>query len=90
VGSVGLAAGEYWLHLSHCNPPGTGCGWGVNSSTGPDLAFEGPNTTAAGKFAFSIQGDFNVAPEPATWLMFVPALAGLAAVIRRRACSVIP
>jgi hypothetical protein len=80
---VALNAGDYWLHLSNCGPDG--CGWGIKSFSGNDKQYQGSTELSVGKYAFSIQGDVAQAPEPATWLMFVPAIAGFAAVIRRRA-----
>jgi hypothetical protein len=83
---IALAGGiHYWLHLSNCGTDIVdGCGWGLSAAGGDDIQFDGQAALDIGKFAFSIQGD-RAAPEPATWLMFVPAIAGLAAVIRRRA-----
>jgi hypothetical protein len=74
----------YWLHISNCGTNSTdGCGWGLSANPGHDIQFNGASPTDIGKFAFSINGN-AAAPEPATWLMFAPALAGLAA-FRRRA-----
>jgi hypothetical protein len=85
--SIALDAGTYWLHLSNCGTTDAdGCGWGINSASGSDVQFSSNGSSAIGKVAFSVQGAVaTTAPEPATWLMFVPALAGLATVIRRRA-----
>jgi hypothetical protein len=83
-----LAAGNYLLHISNCGTAvHDGCGWGLVSDLaggGSDIQFTGETPATIGAYSFSIQGD-AAAPEPTTWLMFVPALAGLTAVIRRRA-----
>ncbi len=86
--NIDLAAGNYLLHISNCGTNDyDGCGWGVvhdQTFGGNDIQFDGSTPHTIGIYAFSIQGE-AAAPEPATWLMFAPALAGLAAVIRRRA-----
>jgi len=83
-----LSAGNYLLHISNCGiDEHDGCGWGLASDTtggGNDIQFTGDTPATIGRYAFSVQGD-AAAPEPATWMMFVPAIAGLATVIRRRA-----
>ncbi|HVY93992.1 MAG TPA: hypothetical protein VHA14_14625 [Bryobacteraceae bacterium] len=85
IPDAALTAGDYWLHLSNCVGGPGGCGWGLNSYSGPDVQFQGQSSVGIGKYAFSIDNVVSSAPEPATWLLFVPALAGFAAVIRRRA-----
>jgi len=73
------------LHISNCGTNSDdGCGWGLPAQGGNDIQFNRSSPADIGKFAFSIEGD-AAAPEPATWLMLAPALAGLATVIRRRA-----
>lgn len=86
LSGITLSAGDYWLHLSNCGATDAdGCGWGLNSLSGGDLQFNGGNPSGIGKVAFAIEGSVAGTPEPGTWLMLVPALAGLATVIRRRA-----
>jgi len=83
-----LSAGNYLLHISNCGTDDhNGCGWGLVSDItggGNDIQFTGETPATIGRYAFSIQGD-AAAPEPATWMMFVPAIAGLTTLVRRRA-----
>jgi len=86
--NIDLAAGNYLLHISNCGASDyDGCGWGLvadQTGGGNDIQFNGATPATIGTYAFSIQGD-AAAPEPATWMMLIPAIAGLAAAIRRRA-----
>jgi len=86
--NLDLAAGNYLLHISNCGHTDyDGCGWGLvadQTGGGSDIQFNGETPGTIGTYAFSIQGD-TAAPEPDTWLMLAPAIAGLAAIIRRRA-----
>ncbi|HEY4088842.1 MAG TPA: PEP-CTERM sorting domain-containing protein [Bryobacteraceae bacterium] len=85
--NLNLAAGSYLLHISNCGTNDyDGCGWGLvadQTGGGNDIQFNGETPSTIGTYAFSIQGS-AATPEPATWLMFVPGIAGLVAVIRRR------
>lgn len=92
VSDLAFSAGNYRLLLANCLPTNAGCGWGVADQVGSDYQIQPGNVTSPqGSLAFSLSGyipqDADTgaeAPEPGTIMMFVPALAGLAAVIRRR------